>query len=146
MLSDLQQTVHKICISMGLEKLFLLCLSTVALSHAFPTVEPESASLQDGYVENGRCKVASRSVKLIMFFHGSLQISFNFFQDSSVCTYRFTVSQQFFQGDLFQNYTLSAIVRVDCNSGEPRGRRLVAICRLLKRLRPGPRFLVKKCA
>ena len=61
MLSDfgLQQTVHKICISMGLEKVFLLCLSTVALSHAFPTVEPESASLQDGYVENGQCEVTT---------------------------------------------------------------------------------------
>ena len=61
MLSDfgLQQTVLKICIGMGLEKLFLLCLSTVALSHAFPTVEPELASLQDGYVENGQCKVTT---------------------------------------------------------------------------------------
>ena len=61
MLSDfgLQQTVHKICISMGLEKLFLLYLSTVALSHAFPlTVEPE-LSLQDGYVENGQCEVTT---------------------------------------------------------------------------------------
>ena len=61
MLSDfgLQQTIHKICISMGLEKVFLLCLSTVALSHAFPTVEPELASLQDGYVENGQCEVTT---------------------------------------------------------------------------------------
>ena len=62
MLSDfgLQQTVLKICISMGLEKLFsLLCLSTVALSHAFPTVEPESTSLQNGYVENGQCEVTT---------------------------------------------------------------------------------------
>ena len=60
MLSDfgLQQTVYKICISMGLE-VFLLCLSTVALSHAFPTVEPELASLQDGYVENGQCEVTT---------------------------------------------------------------------------------------
>ena len=54
-----------------------------------------------------------------MSVHGSKLISyFNFFQDSSVCTYRFTATQQFFQGDSLQNYTLSAMVRVDCDSGE----------------------------
>ena len=54
-----------------------------------------------------------------MSVHGSKLISyFHFIQDSSICTYRFTATQQFFQGDSLQNYTLSAMVRVDCNSGE----------------------------
>ena len=61
MLFDLQQTLLEMCISMGFEKLFLLYLFTVALSHALPTVEPESALLQDGYVENGQCEVTTKS-------------------------------------------------------------------------------------
>ena len=43
-----------------------------------------------------------------------------FFQDTNVCTYRFTATQQFFRGDLLQNYTLSAAIRVDCYSGKQR--------------------------
>ena len=54
-----------------------------------------------------------------MSVHGSKLISyFHFIQDSSICTYRFTAAQQFSQGDSLQNYTLSAMVRVDCHSGE----------------------------
>ena len=61
MLFDLQQTLLKLYISMGFKKLFLLFLFTVALSHALPTVEPELATLQDGYIENGQCEVATKS-------------------------------------------------------------------------------------
>ena len=32
--------------------------------------------------------------------------------------YEFTATQQFFQGDSLQNYTLSAVVKVDCYSGK----------------------------
>ena len=64
MLFDLQQTLLKMCISMGFKKLLLLFLFTVALSYALPTVEPELATLQDGYIENGQCEVATKSLKV----------------------------------------------------------------------------------
>ena len=50
----------------------------------------------------------------------------NSLQDNSICTYTFAVDQQFFHGDLLQNLTLSAVVRVDCYSGELKLLSLVA--------------------
>ena len=43
---------------------------------------------------------------------------YTFLQDTNVCTYRFTASHQFFQGDLLQDYTLSALIRTHCYSGK----------------------------
>ena len=53
-------------------------------------------------------------------------------QDNSICTYNFAADQQFFQGDQLQNFTLSAVVKVDCHSGENlRGNEfIVHVCRI----------------
>ena len=110
------------CASMGFEKLIalvLLLVVFVAFSSASPTAQSEPTWVDSGYVESGQCKVqvSRSSAKLSIIISIYLYFICCFFQDTDVCTYRFTATQQFFQGDLLQNYTLSAAVRVDCYSG-----------------------------
>ena len=113
-----------ICASMGSEKqiaVALLVVVFVAFSCASPTAQSESTRVDSGYVESAQCKVPRSSAKLSVIVSMDLyNIFVLFFQDTDVCTYRFAATQQFFRGDLLQNYTLSAAVRVDCYSGKQR--------------------------
>ena len=108
--------------SMELIAVALLAVVFVAFSCASPTVQTESTRAQGGYVESAQCKVPRLSAKHFGSSFDRLIFCalLFFFQDTNVCTYRFTATQQFFQGDLLQNYTLSAAVRVDCYSGKQR--------------------------
>ena len=123
--------IHKIRINMGFLKLVVFAVFAVvliALGSASPTVQP----LQDGYVETGQCEVTGVALITMRAIHFGLVYGMErhmviirsyyyvlvLFQDNNVCMYTYNVSQQFFQGDALQNYTLSAVVRVDCYSGK----------------------------